>query len=120
MSCNEDLAKESHKIQNIVKQVNTLSLELQKCLFGNAQKKYDYQNLNRTREHILKIIKGMTNRDLDNHTYHISQMLNVLAPYLNDLRIELDKRAKFGLIPIDGSDWEAPKSGRPSIGPRID
>ena len=108
MSSTKNLARESQN-SKYCKTSEYFVVKLQKCLFGNAQKEYHYQNLNRTREHILKIIKGMTNRDLDNHTYHISQMLNVLAPYLNDLRIELDKRAKFGLIPIDGSDWEAAK-----------
>ena len=100
--------KESDGIKDTVRQMNTVLLELQERIIGIDPK------------HRLKVVKGMTNHDLDAHIFTVWQMFGILADYHDELRLELDKRAKFGIIPIDGSDWEEADNGRPGIGPRID
>ena len=108
MTRKENLADESDGIKDIVRQMNTDLTELQERISGIDPK------------HRLKIVKGMTNHDLDTHIFIVWQMHAILTDYNVELRLELDKRAKFGIIPIDGSDWEEADNGRPSIGPRID
>jgi hypothetical protein len=120
MSYNENLGDESDGLQNIVWRMDLLLLELQECLLGLIQKEHGSLDIKEIEEYRLKIIKGMTNRDLDTHTFHAWQLYDSLSGYLQELRFELDKRAKYGLIPIDGSDWEPASYERPSIGPRID
>ncbi|MGH9977776.1 MAG: hypothetical protein ACRD8Z_18365, partial [Nitrososphaeraceae archaeon] len=116
----ENLAKESTDIQKIVRRMNTLLLELQECLIGITLKEHNYQTSEETEAHRLKIVKGMTHRDLDIHAFQIWRMYDIVCCYLKELRLEVDKRARYGLMPVDGSDWEPADNGRPSIGPRID
>lgn len=108
MTYKENLTRESKGIKDIVRQMNTSMSELQERMIGISPKDR------------LKIIKGMTNRDLDALTFLVWQMRDIFDDYSDELGLELDKRAKFGLIPIDGSDWEAANNEHPSIGPRID
>ncbi|MGH9976263.1 MAG: hypothetical protein ACRD8Z_10575 [Nitrososphaeraceae archaeon] len=120
MTCNKDLAEECGKIQYNVREINLLSVELRECLTGLTRKELDYKDIKETDDHRLKIAKGMSNRDLDIQTFQVWRAYDILSDYLLKLRLELDKRAKYSLIPVDGNDWEAACKGGPSIGPRID
>ncbi|MGH9953729.1 MAG: hypothetical protein ACRD5J_19100 [Nitrososphaeraceae archaeon] len=120
MTRDENIAKESTDIQKIVRRMNILLLELQEYLVGIPQKEHNFQTITETEAYRMKIVKGMTHRELDTHTFHIWQMHNIFSDYLKELRLEVDKRARYGIMPVDGSDWEPADNGRPSIGPRIE
>ncbi len=100
-------------------QVNRKLTELQECLSGVTQKELD-SNINVNEEHILKLVKGMSNRELDIHIFEVLRTSDFLSDHLEKLNFEKEKRIKYGLIPTDGADWEAANNERPSIGPRID
>jgi hypothetical protein len=111
---------ECDRIQDTIKHVNFLSIDLQECLSGFKQEELISTNVQETNEHRLKIVKGMQNRELDTQLFEVSRVCNFLSDYLEKLYSEKEKRVKYGLIPIDGNDWEAADNGLPSIGPRID
>lgn len=116
----ENLVLERNKRQHTIRRINQLLIELQECLGGLAHEELDYKDLGETDHHRLEIVKGMSNYELDVQTFQVWRSFNYISDYLEKLRIELDKRAKFSLIPTDGTEWEPASNGRPSIGPRID
>ncbi|MGH9974671.1 MAG: hypothetical protein ACRD8Z_02380, partial [Nitrososphaeraceae archaeon] len=106
--------------QYIIGQTNQTLEELQERLSGLTQKELRSKDVQETDEHRLKIVKGMSNRELDTHLFEVLRTYDFLSDYLDKLSSEKEKRIKYGLIPIDGIDWEPASNGRPSIGPRID
>ena len=117
MTNKKNLVVESNEPRFIIQQVNRDLTELQESLSGLTQKELD-SNVNE--EHRLKLVKGMSNRELDIHTFEVLRTYVFLSDHLQKLNIEKEKRIKYGLIPTDGVDWEAANNERPSIGPRID
>ncbi|HZD35682.1 MAG TPA: hypothetical protein VE130_10790 [Nitrososphaeraceae archaeon] len=111
---------EYYRIQDTIRQINQLLTGLQERLTGLKQKELNHTNIQEVDEYQLKIIKGMSNRELDFNLFEVLQTHNFLSDYLGKLSSEKEKRIKYGLIPIDGTDWEADNNGLPSIGPRID
>lgn len=120
MATKENLTVERIKHQYIIRQANQSLAELQECLSGLTQKELRSKDVQETNEHRLKIIKGMSNRELDIHLFEALRTYNFLSNQLDKLCFEKEKRIKYGLIPTDGTDWEPASNGRPSIGPRID
>ncbi|MPZ06068.1 MAG: hypothetical protein GEU26_06560 [Nitrososphaeraceae archaeon] len=119
----EHLVTENYKIQDTVCQVNCLLIEIREFLSGLTLEKLDHKDVKdvkETDEYRLKIVKGLSNRELDIHIFEVLRTYAFLSDHLDKLYFEKDKRVKYGLMPIDGGDWEAASNGRPSIGPRID
>ena len=110
---------ESNELRFIIQQVNRKLTELQEYLSGLTQKELD-SNINVNEEHRLKLVKGMSNRELDIHIFEVLRTHDFLSDHLEKLNFEKEKRIKYGLMPTDGADWESANNERPSIGPRID
>ena len=102
-----------------IQRINRKLTELQECLSGLIQKELD-SNISVNEEHRLKLVKGMSNRELDNHIFEVLRTCGFLSDHLEKLNFEKEKRIRYGLIPTDGADWEAANNEHPSIGPRID
>jgi hypothetical protein len=100
-----DLAVESNELRFNIQQVNRKLTELQECLSEELR---------------LKLVKGMSNRELDIHIFEVLRTHDFFSDHLEKLNFEKEKRIRYGLMPIDGADWEAANNERPSIGPRID
>jgi hypothetical protein len=120
MAYKENLTTEERDLQYTIRRLNRILVELEECLSGLSPKQLDYIELKESEHHRLKIVKGMSNYDLDFQTYQTCRLHDFLSDYSEKLCLELDKRAKYSLIPTDGSDWEVSDNGLPSIGPRID
>ena len=119
MTIKKNLAIESNNLRFIIRRVNRKLAGLQECLSGLTQEELD-SNIKVNEEHRLKLVKGMSNRELDIHIFEVSRTYDFLSDHLDKLDLEIKKRIKYGLIPTDGADWEAANNERPSIGPRID
>lgn len=115
---NSAIKKDLHRCN--ISQVDRILVKLQESLSGLTHEQLDHNDTIKINMYRLKIIKGLTNRELDFHTFQVGRLYGILADYLKELYLEEDKRAKYGLIPVDGCDWEPATEGRPSIGPMIE
>lgn len=120
MAQKKNPAIKRNRYEYILEQINYLLVELNECLSGLTEEELADKDVLETNEYRLKIVKGMSNRALDIHVFEVLRTYEFLSDYLEKLSFEKEKRVKYGLIPIDGSDWEPAINGRPSIGPRID